>query len=199
MPPESPMSTSVKPFLRDVVAGAEHERLVHLVHRVEQRLDARRDARGRRAARSLTATSGSGGARARPRGSSSAAAERRAHVEVDDEQVLGELLRARDEVTALVEHHRRAVEDELVLAADEVHVDDRDRRVGGARREHRLALAEPARVVRRRVDVDDELGAAGGLGEDRAGRAPRVLADRDADPHAADRRTAGRRPADGSK
>ena len=44
----------------------------------------------------------------------------------------------------------------------------------------------PARVVRRRVDVDDELGAARGLGDDRPGRAPRVLADRDADAHAAD-------------
>ena len=86
----------------------------------------------------------------------------------------------------LVEHHRRAVEDELVLAADEVHVDDRHRRVGGPGGEHRLALAQPARVVRRRVDVDDQLGAAGGLRDDRPGRAPRVLADRDADPDAAD-------------
>ena len=68
----------------------------------------------------------------------------------------------------LVEHHRRAVEDELVLAADEVHVHDRDLRVGGPGREHRLALAEPTRVVRRRVDVHDQLGAAGGLGDDRA-------------------------------
>ena len=115
----------------------------------------------------MTATSGSGGG-ARPAARvEQPLAERRPHVEVDDEQVLGELLRARDEVPLLVEHERRAVEDELVLAADEVRVDDRHRRVGRARREHRLALAQPARVVRRRVEVDDQLGAAGGLGEDR--------------------------------
>ena len=78
-----------------------------------------------------------------------------------------ELLRAGDEHALLVEHERRAVEHELVLAADEVRVDDRHRRVGGARREHRLAFDEALRVVRRRVEVDDELGAARGLGEDR--------------------------------
>ena len=39
MPPERPMTTSVKPFLRDVVAGAEHERLVDLLVAVEQRGD----------------------------------------------------------------------------------------------------------------------------------------------------------------
>ena len=40
--------------------------------------------------------------------------------------------------------------------------------------------------VRRGVDVDDELGAAGRLRGDRPVRAPRVLADAHADPHAAD-------------
>ena len=94
--------------------------------------------------------------------------------------------RARDEHALLVEHERRAVEHELVLAADEVRVDDRHRRVRRARREHRLALGEALRVVRRRVEVDDQLGAARGLGEDRPGRAPRVLADRDPDLHARD-------------
>ena len=88
------------------------------------------------------------------------ATERGAHVEVDDEQVLDELLGTRHEVTALVEQHRRAVEHQLVLAADEVHVEDRHRRIGSTGREHRLALAEPTCVVRRRVDVHDQLGTA---------------------------------------
>ncbi len=39
MPPDSPMSTRSNPFFDDVVAGAEHERLVDLVHRRERRLD----------------------------------------------------------------------------------------------------------------------------------------------------------------
>ena len=85
-----------------------------------------------------------------------------------------------------VEDERPAVEHQLVLPADEIRVDDRHRRVGGPRREHRLAFGEPARVVRRAVEVDDHLCATGGLREDRPGRAPRVLADRDADPDAGD-------------
>ncbi len=95
-------------------------------------------------------------------------------------------LRARDQHAVLVEHERRPVEDELVLAADEVRVDDRHRRVGRARGQHRLPFDEALRVVRRRVEVDDEPGAARGLGEDRPGRAPRVLADRHAHAHARD-------------
>ena len=43
---------------------------------------------------------------------------------------LDELRRAGQEVALGVEHHRRAVEDELVLAADLVHVHERARRVG---------------------------------------------------------------------
>ena len=71
----------------------------------------------------------------------------RGRVDVDDEQVFGELLRARDELAVRVEHERRAVEHELVLAADEIHVDDRHARPARARLgEHRLALVQPARV-----------------------------------------------------
>ena len=104
-------------------------------------------------------------------------------VDVDDEQVFLELPGAGDETPALVEQHRRAVEDELVLAADEVHVEQRNRRVGRTRREHRLPFPDPARVVGRRVDVHDELGATGRLGGDRAVRAPRVFTDRHRDPN----------------
>ena len=88
---------------------------------------------------------------------------------------------ARDETAALVEQHRRAVEHQLVLAAHQVHVEHGHRRIGGAGGEHGLALVDPTRVVRRRVDVHDELRAAGGLRHDGPGRAPGVLADRDAD------------------
>ena len=166
--------------LADVVAGAEHERLVHLVHRRERRFDPRRDARvGRAAIGDLDL-----GQRQRFDAATRIElplVERGPHVDVDDEQIFDELLRPRDEQPLFVEHERRTVEHELVLPADEIRVDDRYRRVGGARREHRLALGEPLRVVRRRVEVDDQLRAARGFGEDRPGRAPRVLADRDPD------------------
>ncbi len=171
--------------LADVVARAEHERLVDLAHRFEQRLDpvcapgpaelrlGDRDLRQLRSPQASTRIE-------RP------AAERGVHVDVADEQVLLELLGPGHEVTALVEQHRRAVEDELVLAADEVDIEDGHRRVGRARREHRLALAQAARVEGRGVDVHDELGATRSLRQDRTVRAPRVLADRDGHAHAGD-------------
>ena len=131
-------------------------------------------------------TSSSGADRGASARVEQALAERRADVEVDDEEVLLELARPGHEKALFVEDERPAVEHQLVLPADEIRVDDRHRRVGRPRREHRLAFGEAARVVRRAVEVDDHLCATGGLGEDRAGRAPRVLADRDADADAGD-------------
>ena len=89
-----------------------------------------------------------------------------------------------------VERQRAAVEDQLVLAADLVHVHERRVGVGGARRQHLLAVRGLAAVVRRAVDVDGQLGAAVGLHGERAVGAPDVLADADADLDAADRRRA---------
>ena len=172
--------------LLHVVAGAEHQCLVHLVNRVERRRD-HRLARG-------TAELHVGYRHLRERHRAHptawierAAPERGPHVDIDDQQIFDELLGARDEMPTFVEQQRRTVEDELVLATDEVHVEHRDARVGGPGREHRLALAQPAGVVRRGVDVHDELGTTGRLGEDRPRRAPRVLADRDRDTYATDR------------
>ena len=102
------------------------------------------------------------------------------------EQGLGELRAAGEQVALGVERQRAAVEDELVLAADLVHVHERRVGVGGARRQHLLAVGGLAAVVRRAVDVDGQLGAAVGLHRQRTVRAPDVLADRDADVDAAD-------------
>ena len=174
-----------EPVLAYVVARADDERLVHLVLGTERRLDARGNgALGRPGLGDLDLRERG---RARPATRiEQALAERRPYFEVDDEEVLDELTGARDEVALLVEHERRTVEDELVLATDEVGVDDRNRRVGRACREHRLPLLQPPRVVRRRVEVHDHFRATGGLGEDRTVGAPRVLADRHADLDAAD-------------
>ena len=181
MPPERPMSTSTEAVLAHVVARAEHERLVDLAHRLQLGLDARRARRVRRSGPRSPAPRGASARSARPRGSRS---RRRNPARTSRSTTSRSSTNCGARATRwplLVEHQRRAVEDELVLTADEVHVHDRHRCVGGARREHRLALAHPTGVVRRRVDVHDELRTAGGLGEDRPGRAPRVLADRDRD------------------
>ena len=102
------------------------------------------------------------------------------------EQLLDEQRGAGDEVAVGVEHHAAAVEHQLVLPAHLVHVGERAAGVGGTGGEHALAGAVLAGVVRRAVDVDVQLGAAGGLLGERAGGAPHVLADADAHLHAAD-------------
>ena len=108
------------------------------------------------------------------------------HRHVDDEQGLGELRTAGEQVALGVERERAAVEHELVLPADLVDVDQRRVGVGGTRRQHLLAGGGLAAVVRRAVDVDRQLGAAVGLHRERTVRAPDVLADRDADVDATD-------------
>ena len=100
--------------------------------------------------------------------------------------MLGELRAPGEEVAVGVEHQRGAIENELVLAADLVDVDEGARGVRGPGGQHALPLAEAPRVVRGGVDVDDEFGASFGEGGDGPVRAPRVLADGDADANAGD-------------
>src|SRR5207302_529410 len=52
--------------------------------------------------------------------------------------------------------------------------------------EHALPFSQASGVVGRGIEVDDQFGAAVGLFGDGPGRAPRVLADADADPDAGD-------------
>ena len=113
-------------------------------------------------------------------------ADRLARVEVDDEQRLLEARRPRQHLALVVEHDRVAVEEELVLAADEVA----EREVGGvvarARDEHLLAFLRLADVVRRRGEIDEQLGAGEGEVGRRRARLPDVLADRRPDQRAAE-------------
>ena len=70
------------------------------------------------------------------------------------------------------------VEDELVLAADEIAEREVRARVARACDEHLLALFRLADVVGRCGEVDDELGAGEGEVGRRRPRLPQVLADR---------------------
>ena len=178
--------------LLDVVAGAEHQRLVHLLVAAEEVGDRR-----------LPADGGIGGRRGdvgdpgeldqrellvgRPATRvEEPLAVHRLHVEVDHQQVLDELGRAGEQLAVRVEGDGPTVEDQLVLAADLVHVDERAGRVGGAGGEHPLPLGLLALGVGRGVEVEDHLGAAVGLVGDRARRVPRVLADGHTHGHAGD-------------
>ena len=92
----------------------------------------------------------------------------------------------REHLAARPEHHAVAVEDQLVLPAHRVDIGDERAVVGGALRDHLLPLHALACVVRRAVDVDQDLGAMVGLPCHRARRVPAVFADADRDPDACD-------------
>ncbi len=102
-------------------------------------------------------------------------------LEVDDEKVLLEAGRTRDDGAGVVEHDGMSVEDEFVLPADEIAEGEVRARVAGPRDQHLLALLGLADVERRGREVHDQLRA--GKREIRLGRAglPDVLADRDTD------------------
>jgi hypothetical protein len=107
-------------------------------------------------------------------------ADRRGRIEVGDEQRLLEAGRAGQHFALVVQHHRMAVEDQLVLATDGIDERDEARRVPRPEREHLLTLAVLADMERRRRDVDEQLRA----GQRQVGRGrprlPHVLADRHA-------------------
>ncbi len=84
-----------------------------------------------------------------------------------------------DERAGAVDDERRAVEDELVLAADAVDVDDRQAGLAHPFADHVAAQRLLPRVVRRAVGDDDDL-RPGGAGLARGARKPDVLADHDA-------------------
>ncbi len=114
--------------------------------------------------------------------------------QIDDDEVGGEL-RARGDQGAVGPHNERVtVEDELVLAADLVDVRDGAAGFGHPFLEHGQALAAPAPVVGRGVEVHHHVGPGpAGVG-DRSVPEPHVLADRHAHPgpgHLEERRRLG--------
>ena len=178
--------------LGDVVARAQHEGGVDLGVLVEGRGD-------RAAHRALAVRAARGGERAQgrdlglcePRGHALARVAQargpgRLDVDVGDEQLLGELRRSRGDAALVVGDERVAVEDELVLAADERAERHRGEVVAGALGDHLLALVALARLVGGGRDVDDQPGAGQRLVGDGGPGLPDVLADRHADRDAVD-------------
>ena len=106
-------------------------------------------------------------------------------VEVGEEKGFVEALGPGEQLARGVEDHAAAIEDQLVLAADEIDVADEDALVGGAGGEELVAVLRLAGVERRAVDIHDHLGAGLGLQDGGADGAPDVLADVHADPRAA--------------
>ena len=144
MPPDRPSTTDAEAVLADVVAQPQHQRLPDLGLVGEPLGDAAVGGRARGVAQrgQLGRHDRPGDAASRPGRPAAAASGRGRQVEVDDEQLLGEL-RGPGEQRAVGGHdHRVAVEDQLVLAADHVHVRD-------GRAAPRRPGAAPAAAVRR--------------------------------------------------
>ena len=97
---------------------------------------------------------------------------------VDHEAVFGELGRAVDHRPVGSDHHAGAVEDELVLAPDQVHVHEGRPRRPGPGREHLLPLGRLAAVERGGVDVEQHTRPRPRLQVRRPVGEPHVLADR---------------------
>jgi hypothetical protein len=97
-------------------------------------------------------------------------------VDVQNGQVLDELRGAGEQRAVGGDHHRVAVEDQLVLAADHVDVGDGRARLGGPPAHQRQPHVVLVQLVRRAVDVDDQAdtGAPGDRERSRpAARCPR--------------------------
>ena len=106
--------------------------------------------------------------------------------DVDHGDLLPELREAGKEGAVGGDDRRVAVEDELVLAADEVDVDDRAPGLARPRDEDLPALGTGPRAVRRGVERQHDPRPGGGKPRDRTRGRPGVLADHDADRPAAD-------------
>ena len=165
MPPDSPSTTPLKPLLVDVVAQAQHAgAVIGLVALVGL---------GHRAVDAAPATG-----LAPPLGHRHGLAQSR---------------KLRADAAVGVEHERGAVEDELVLAAQHVEVDQRQAGLDHARDrdvEPVLGLAAP---IGRAVRHQQNLAAGFAQAFDHLG-APDVLADRDADADALEQDRARHRP-----
>ena len=203
MPPDRPSTTCSKPFLRDVVAHAEHERGVDLGVDVEQRSATGPPTSpawraGRRAAQRPEVVDVRPAPRAagrRWRVSRSRAAPAASVSTSQTSSVLGELRRAGDDLAVVVDDERVAVEDELVLAADERAEGHRARACRGRAARPSARGRGPCRGGRARPTMFTMSRRAGQrLVGQRRPRLPDVLADRSARPA---RRRPRRAPAPG--
>ena len=191
-PAREPEHDVAEAVLADVVAQREHEREPHLLELGREGDDLAAETLSSEPTRSPSSSTAGSCPSSRSRAERAPAdvaqppADRLARVEVDDEQRLLEARRPREDLALVVEHDRVAVEEELVLAADEVA----EREVGGvvarARDEHLLAVLRLADVERRRGEVDEQLGAGEREVGRRRARLPDVLADRRPDQRVAE-------------
>ena len=98
------------------------------------------------------------------------------HLDVDDQQVFLEHRGMPHQLPLGRDHHRPAVEHQLILSADRVHVHDPRAGLGGSRPAHVQSLGDLVPVIRRAVDVGDDFHLFHGIVVPWLPRLPGVLA-----------------------
>ena len=185
IPPESATSDALEAVLAHVVAQAELQRLVDLRHRVERlgelRLDARRSARAPRAGRARARSRPAAARRARARPLARAAAGLGASSRSQSTSSSANWAARASVSPCRRDDHAVPVEDQLVLAADQVADRERGAGLAGPLLHHPLPIGAPAAVVRRGRGVDDQARAGERLHRGGRARVPDVLADRQPD------------------
>src|SRR5262249_31452837 len=108
--------------------------------------------------------------------------ENRFDVEIDDDQILFELFALCDQITVLIKNEALPVENQLILAADQVVVCNDDGVVGGAGCQHARAPAALSSMIGRGRNIDNDFRPSGQcLLKDRTVRIPDILANADTD------------------
>jgi hypothetical protein len=113
------------------------------------------------------------------------------HIQVDNDQLFGELPAPGDDLPPLVQGHAPAIKDEFVLSADQVAERNVDDIVGRPGSQHPLSLGALAGMVWRGRDVDHQLRPGQRLGLGGTRRVPDILTDVDADDRAVQRKNQG--------
>ena len=81
-------------------------------------------------------------------------------VDVGNHQIFFKRAAARDDAAVFAYDHAVAVEDQLVLAADQIAIRQRNCVIFGAGAQHTFTVSDLAGVVGRGRYVDDEVGIA---------------------------------------
>ena len=103
-------------------------------------------------------------------------------IKVGEDQVFLELFPPGDQPALLIEDHAPPIEDQFILAADEVAESDDGQIVGGPGRDHSFTKGRFPGMVGGGRDIDDQFRpAVKGLGANRVSRIPQIFTDAQSD------------------
>ncbi len=120
-----------------------------------------------------------------------ARAKDRGGIQIRDQHILLEAPGARDQFTLSIENHATTIENNFILSANQIEVDDDHAIIDCPRSHHIFAELILRGMKRRAIDVDNHLRARVRLHSHWPGRIPDVLADIHAHVYAVDQEQRG--------